>query len=82
VPAQLIPPPQGDDHISCEVPKCSWKAATSKSANAPEKVNPSMSSGSRPASSIAFVAASAPISFAVRPDAFVYSVSPIPTIAT
>ena len=41
-----------------------------------------MSAGSRPASAIARSAASAPISRAVRPDAFVYSVSPMPTIAT
>ena len=73
-----MPPPHGDDQISCVVPKCSWNAATSKSANAPEYVRPSMSSGSRPASAIARSAASAPISVAVRPDAFVYSVSPMP----
>ena len=30
------------------VPKCSWNAATSKSANAPDHVRPSMSAGSRP----------------------------------
>ena len=41
-----------------------------------------MSDGSSPASAIARSAASAPISRAVRPDAFVYAVSPIPTIAT
>ena len=37
-----------------------------------------MSAGSRPASAIARSAASAPISRAVRPDAFVYAVSPMP----
>ena len=82
VPAQLIPPPHGEDHISWLVPKCSWNAATSKSANAALYVSPSMSAGSSPQSAIARSAASAPISRAVRPDAFVYAVSPMPTIAT
>ena len=41
-----------------------------------------MSAGSSPASAIARSAASMPISRAVRPDAFVYAVSPMPTIAT
>src|SRR4051812_49121943 len=82
VPAQLIPPPHGDDHTSWSVPKWSWNAATSKSAKAALYVRPSMSDGSRPLSAIARSAASAPISRAVRPDAFVYAVSPIPTIAT
>ncbi len=67
--------------MSCEVPKCSWNASTSKSANAPDHVMPSMSAGVRPASAIARSAASAPISRAVRPDAFVYAVSPMPAIA-
>src|SRR5215510_10276795 len=40
-----------------------------------------MSDGSRPASAMARSAASAPISPAVRPDAFVYALSPIPAIA-
>ena len=41
-----------------------------------------MSAGSSPASAIARSTASAPISRAVRPDALVYAVSPMPTIAT
>ena len=41
-----------------------------------------MSAGRSPASAIARSAASAPISRAVRPDAFVYAVSPMPAIAT
>ena len=64
------------------MPKCSWNAAASKSGNAPDHVSPSMSDGSSPASAIARSTASAPISRAVRPDAFVYAVSPMPTIAT
>ena len=68
--------------MSCVVPKCSRNTSASKSGNAPDQVSPSMSAGSRPASAIARSAASIPISRAVRPDAFVYSVSPIPTIAT
>ena len=78
VAAHAMPPPHGDVHMSCDVPKCSWNAATSKSANAPDHVRPSMSSGSSPASAIARSTASAPISRAVRPDAFVYAVSPMP----
>ena len=77
-----MPPPHGDVHISCDVPKCSWNASASKSANVPDHVIPSMSAGVSPASAIARSAASAPISRAVRPDAFVYAVSPMPAIAT
>src|SRR5262245_21409398 len=40
-----------------------------------------MSDGSRPASAMARSAASAPISRAVRPEAFVYALSPRPAIA-
>jgi hypothetical protein len=76
-----MPPPHGDVHMSCVVPKCSRNTATSKSGNAPDHVRPSMSVGSSPASAIARSAASIPISRAVRPDAFVYSVSPMPAIA-
>ena len=43
-----MPPPHGDVHMSCVVPKCSWNAATSKSANAPDHVMPSMSAGVEP----------------------------------
>ncbi len=71
VAAQAIPPPHGDVHMSCDVPKCSWYASASKSANAPDHVIPSMSAGVRPASAMARSAASAPIARAVRPDALV-----------
>ena len=81
VPAHVMPPPHCEVHRSWLVPKWSWNAAASKSAKARFQVSPSMSDGSSPASAMARSAASAPISRAVRPEAFVYALSPIPAIA-
>src|SRR5262245_11113875 len=78
-----MPPPWVDSQSSRVVPKCARKsAALNCSPSKGVYMMPSTSPGARPASVSARSIACAAISFVVRPDAFVWSASPTPAIAT
>ena len=82
-PAQVMPPPRlRRPQLVVGAEMLVERGVVEARGTRRRYVSPSMSDGSRPASAIARSAAAAPISRAVRPDAFVYSASPIPPIAT
>jgi hypothetical protein len=82
-PAQTMPPPCVDSHRSRVVPKCARKSApVSCCPSNGVYMIPSTSAGVSPASASARSTAWSAICFTVRPDAFVWSASPTPAIAT
>ena len=83
VAAQRIPPPALDSHMSWSVPKCAWNAATSN-CSGERDVHEAVDVGGLEARRRRARARrpTPTISATVRPDAFVWSDSPTPQIAT